>query len=464
MSMQRKNKQKKISITLLVPVLAMFLLAGCDKPNINFGTNFVSNNNTNIIVVDTFSANLSTVALDSFATAGTGAMLIGSYNDSYFGNIVARSFLQIGIPTIPALTVQSTFDSISLIMRVNKNYFGDTTLTQRYYVSQLDTPISLPKQPTTQSTFYNNSTVPFNPVPLGFTDVTIRPTAGITSQVAKDSVKVRLPDALGQQLLDLMYRKSDTVTNLTSFVNFFKGLCIYSDSTNKGAIYSFRDSLIIRLYYHNPGAPANYFNVDFPMSNGSLQFNQVTIDRSATPLSVLTAIQASRPNPLIPAEVPSSLTNNSAFIQSMTGLEVKVKFPSIFTLSQFSDYIGILKAQLILKPLPGTYSVNLPLPPQVIASQTGITNQLGGTLALGNAVQYGNLITDYTTGQNTSYTYDVTSYLQQQILISGNNDNGLILNIPSPAKNTTFNRAVLGDKTNRVYNTTLRIYYISLPH
>src|SRR5580698_9365980 len=126
MSITRKNKYKNISITFLVSVLATCVLAGCDKPNINFGTTFVNNNNTNIIVVDTFTASLSTVALDSFPTAGTGTMLIGRYNDPYFGNITSRSFLQMGIPSIPGLTYQSAFDSLSLIMRVNKNYFGDT--------------------------------------------------------------------------------------------------------------------------------------------------------------------------------------------------------------------------------------------------------------------------------------------------------------------------------------------------
>ncbi len=464
MSITRKNKYKNVSITFLVSVLATCFLAGCDKPNINFGTTFVNNNNTNIIVVDTFTATLSTVALDSFPTAGTGTMLIGRYNDPYFGNITSRSFLQMGIPAIPGLTYQSAFDSLSLIMRVNKNYFGDTNLVQRYYVSQLDTTINLPKQPTVQTTFYNNSSIPFNPVPLGFSDVVIKPTAAITSQAAKDSVKIRLPDALGLQLLDLMFRRSDTVTNLISFRNFFKGLCIYPDTTKPGVIYSFRDSLIIRLYYHQPGAPAVYLHIDFPINNGALQFNQVTIDRSTTPLSILPQIQAARVNPTIPAEVPSTLTNHAAFVQSMTGLEVKVMFPTLFTLSQFPDYIGLLRAVLVLKPLTGTYSPSLPLPPQLIASQTNQNNVLGPPLTFGGSAENGNLVTDYVTGQNTAYTYDVTTYLTQQITIPGINQNGLMLNIPSPANNTAFNRVVLGDKTNKVYNVTLTIYYISLPH
>lgn len=449
---------------LLLPLLALFFAVGCDKPNINFGTNFVTNNNTNIIIVDTFTAALSTVALDSFPTAGTGHMLIGGYNDPFFGNIQTSSYLQLGIPSNPVVTFQSAFDSIAFIMRVNNTYFGDTTLQQRYYVSQLDTPILLPPQPAQQTTFYNTSSIPFSSTPLGSVDINIKPTAGITGQSAKDSVKIRLPDALGRQLLDLLFRKSDSVTNLTSFLHFFRGLYISADSTKKGVIYDFKDSAIVRLYYHEPGASFNYLHIDFPLNNGAYQFNHVDVDRSSTPLAAINSAQSTRINPLTPAEVPSSVTNHAAYVQSMTGLQIKVTFPTILTLTQFPDYIGILKAEVILKPLPGSYSPNTPLPPQLIASQTNQTNQLGGTLTFANAIEYGSLVTDYVTGQNTSYTYDVTNYLMQQLTIQGNNQNALMLNIPAPADHTSFDRAVLGDKSNRVYNVLLRIYYISLPH
>jgi hypothetical protein len=39
-----------------------------------------------------------------------------------------------------------------------------------------------------------------------------------------------------------------------------------------------------------------------------------------------------------------------------------------------------------------------------------------------------------------------------------------MISVPSPANTTTFNRVVLGDKTNNVFNAKLIIYYVALPH
>ena len=464
MSEKRNNQRNKFSLFLLVTALAGTLFTGCDKPNINLNTNnFVSNNNTNIIYVDTFSTNLSTVLLDSFPTAGTGNILIGSYKDPYFGDITSRSFLQISKPSsVPQVSIFAVFDSISLIMRINKSYYGDTLIPQHIMVSQLDTNYQLPLPPLPR-TFYNNTNFPYNPTPLGFTDVTIKPTALITSSIAtKDSIQIRLPDSLGKSLLNLLYVKSEIVNNNTAFLNYFKGLCLYADNSSKGVIFGFKDSVYLRLVYHEPGASFRYVNVSFPINNATTAFNQITIDRTGTPLSVMAQFQQERKNPNVPTEVPAGLTNHAAYVQSMSGLQAKVNFPSVFTLSQRSDFVGVLKAQLILKPEPGSYSPLLALPKQLIASQTDLNNGIGAPLTLSGQIQYGNLITDYITGQNTQYSYDVTNYIKELLTIP-TNQYGLILNIPSPANYTTFNRAVLGDKTNKNFSSKLIIYYISLP-
>jgi hypothetical protein len=464
MSMTRNNRKKNYSIICLLSGLVLFFLSACDKPSISFGTTFVNNNNTNIIAVDTFATALSTVQLDSFPTAGTNTMLLGSYNDPYFGSITSKSFLQFGTPGgIPVVTTESVFDSISLIMRINKSFYGDTMIPQRYYVSQLDTPLKLPLPPFPQ-TFFNNKRVSFSSTPLGFTDVTIKPLAGITKSIlTKDSVQIELPDTLGQDLLHLMFIKSQVVTNLTSFLNYFKGLCIYSDTVGgRGVMFGFNDSAIIRLVYHQPGATNNYVNVIFPIYNRSFQFNQINFDRSGTPLTVFGSLP--RPNPTVSAEAPSALTNHVTYLQSATGLQVKIKFPSISTLGQFSDYIGIYKADLIIKPISGSYSPLLALPPQLILSLTNDNNQLGTSLTFNGTVQTGSLVTDYITGQNTQYVYDVTSFIKQQVTLPANSLNALMLNIPSPSNYTTFNRVMIGDQTNKLFNATLKVYYVSLPH
>jgi len=220
----------------------------------------------------------------------------------------------------------------------------------------------------------------------------------------------------------------------------------------------------MRLYYHEPGVITNYKHIDFPFNNKSFQFNNISVDRSASPLAVLNSIQASRPNQLIPAEAPSSLTNNAVYVQGTTGIQTKLRFPYISNLLNIPDYIGILKAQLILTPIAGTFNPELALPQQMILSATDQNNELGTVIYFNGQVQYGNLLVDYVYGQNTLYTYDVTTYIKELLTLGSNNTDGLILSVPSPASETTFNRVVFGDNTNKNYKITLKIYYISLVH
>jgi hypothetical protein len=463
-----KNDLRRYQLIFLLPVVVIIFLAACQKPSITFGTSFISNNNTNVVVIDTSTVLLSTVLVDSFPTAATGSMLLGSYHDNYFGNITARSFLEMGTPAgTSAIDNMTGFDSIELIMRLNKSFYGDTTVQQRYYVSQLTSVIQYSYTSiNAQTTFYNTSSFPFNPEPLGHTDIFISPTAVHTTQDAIDSVKIRLADTLGQNLLALIVRKSDTITNLNSFVGYFKGLTIYSDTTaaHSGTMYGFKDTVTMRLFYHHPGVFTTYSFLDFKFINKQYQFNHITADRSGSPLAILNTLQPSRPNPLIPVEAQSALTANASYVQSATGIQAKIRFPFINNILTIPDYIGLLRAELILKPIVGTFSPELLLPPQMILSQTDQNNEIGGTLVSVGGIEYGNLIVDYTYGQNTSYSYDVTNYIKQQLTIGGINNNGLMLSLPAPANHTIFNRVVFGDVTNKNYNITLKLYYISLPH
>ena len=79
--MTSKKQSKKNKFIFLLPVLTVLILAGCEKPSINFGNSFLDNTNTNIVIVDTPSVDLSTVFVDSFPTTGTGTLFVGRYKD-----------------------------------------------------------------------------------------------------------------------------------------------------------------------------------------------------------------------------------------------------------------------------------------------------------------------------------------------------------------------------------------------
>jgi len=176
-----------------------------------------------------------------------------------------------------------------------------------------------------------------------------------------------------------------------------------------GAVYGFRDSIRIRLYYHEPDIIQVGTYVDFPISNKAYQFNNVTANRSGTILSVLDSLVANNKDS-ISSTVASSRTNAASYIQSGTGIETKIQFPYLTQISGLPDYLSILRALLIVKPVMGSYSPTQYLPSALTLFQTDQTNVLGLPLT-GN----GSLVVDYIYGQNTAYTYDVTTYVKQQI-------------------------------------------------
>jgi len=225
-----------------------------------------------------------------------------------------------------------------------------------------------------------------------------------------------------------------------------------------------KDSAFIRLYYEEPDVYTDYKHVDFPYNNRSNQFNQISADRTGTPLAILKTLQASRPNPLIPTDAPSNLTGNQVYVQGATGIQTKIGMPYIDNVTTLPDYIGILKATLTLKPIRGTYTQELPLPPQLELSQSDENNGLGAPITLNGGIEYGSLNTDFIFGVNTYYTYDVTTYVKAQVALGGVTNNALILNTPVTSMASTVNRAIFGDQSNPTYNITLQIYYISLIH
>jgi Domain of unknown function (DUF4270) len=428
----------------------MLAMSACTKPQISFQSVYNGDNATNVISIDTFAVKISTVFLDSFTTSGTSTQLLGRYIDPYFGTITSRSYSDIGTPfPLPTLTPTSIYDSLQLIMRINKSFYGDTTQVQRFLVSQLTQVMDYPG---IQTSFFSNNSIPYDPSILGSTYVKINPTAGLTSQRIGDSIKITMPNTMGKQLFDLLFRQPDTVTNSSIFRGYFKGLTVYPDTTLPGAIYGFKDSLVLRIYYHEPGVTLQHKTTDFNLVSPSTQFNQITANRAGTLVAGINSTNQ---------ELPSSSTGNQTFLQPITSLYTKLLFPTISNLLGYQDYLAVMKAQLIIKPVAGTYSPIYSLPPVVNLALTNQINTIGSIIPSGN----GSLTIDYLYGTNTSYTYDVTSYIQSAVLQGAPNNakNGLILTTPATTFNTMFNRMVIGDANNvlRSNQISLKIYYAS---
>ena len=227
---------------------------------------------------------------------------------------------------------------------------------------------------------------------------------------------------------------------------------MYPDPNLPGAAYGFMDSVALRIYYHEPGVVAVNKTVDFPIVNQFSQFNEITADRTGTPLASI-----SHANP----EIQSTATGNQAFLQPITSIYTKLLFPTISSLLGYQDYLAVMKATLVIKPIAGTYNPSFALPPAVNLALSNEANTIGTVLPYGS----GNLNIDYLYGTNTNYSYDITTYIQNALTqgAANNAKNGLILITPSALYNTTFNRTVIGNSYNAQLSNqiSLIIYYAS---
>ena len=251
-------------------------------------------------------------------------MQVGTYNDAYMGQVTSEAYLQVKPPvSLPALDpIRDFYDSIgmAIFFRKSNPFYGDTTLPQTFEVHQvIDSlyQLNLPNQ----FAWFSNNYLPIGPS-LGSTTVSIAPNLPYTSQNSGDTVKIKMDDALGQELYNMAYNKSDTLTNLTNFLNWFKGLCITPGAGEPGGtMYGFFDSCLMRVYYReNVNGAAVTKSIDFTLYTRPAQWNYITNDRAGSPIAnLITPVNITQP----PPATPSPMTGHASYVDNMLGLTTK---------------------------------------------------------------------------------------------------------------------------------------------
>ena len=439
----------------LLVFIILFSITACKKVDIQFGTPILDNQYTQIVKTDTFTASLSTVFVDSFTTSGSGVTLLGGYTDTSFGRIDTKCFFDFAPPSYTASYDSTRFDSLYLILKLNRNYYGDTTKPLHLDVRRLSQQIQFPIY---RSSFYNIDQFSTFPTVLGSTDVMVQP------KYYTDSIVIRLDDHLGKEFLSKLKDKADLdMQNSNNFLYYFNGLCLSSNSQSN-MILNCTDNIVMRLSYNKPGVDSVEKNhIDFNLNDKQHHFNNITVDRS----SLKTGLKNIGHN----SKIPSELLNNKAYCQFASGVMTKINFPSLPELLKYTNYIKILSATLKVVPVKGSYDTYYYLPPSLNLYQTDINNGLGSALSgISSSGSYttqnGNLYTDIIYGDRTRYTYDVSSYIKYLIAnpLASIKDYGLLLAAPAPASQTQFDRVIIGDKNypDRISNTILEINYLTV--
>lgn len=436
---------KFISFVLLL-LLSSFWFS-CKKVDIKFGEQFLDNGYTQIMKIDTFNADLSTIRVDSFPTSSSGATLLGTYTDPYFGKITSQCYSEMIPPFYEGPYTNTFFDSICLIMVPNRVFYGDSTQPVQVNVHKVTQIINGYEDNPLQ--INNVREFPVDPVPLGSASVLVNP-------LRRDSIKIRLSDAFGIELLNKLADPNDNDMRTSSaFIKYFNGIRV-STSNNGTFAFGCKDSLVIRLYYKQSQLFLNSKKYDISIGAKFHHYNQISVDRNGSALQDLNNNR----------ELHSSLTGNAAYTSYVGGAMARVRFNSVRDILKLPNYAKLLRATLIVRPLRGSYSPSFALPPLLRMASTNVNNQIGFDLFFvnnGTAVtQYGNLTLDYLYGENTNYFYDVTDYVGTLVKEPTLSNPGMLMLPPSPSLETSFNRLAVGNRLNNNGKTELILVYAAV--
>ena len=420
-------------------------LASCKKADITFGEALLDNTHTQVIKLDSVSIDVSTIFLDSFITNNKEVGLAGVYNDPYFGVVKAKTYLEVAPPTFQDTFQQSSFDSLEVVLFLNKTYYGDTSKPLQLSVYRLAEGLDYP-----QGTYmYNNTSFTTYQQPLATQQILLRPNQ-------MDSISIRLSDDLGKEWLNMLQTSNTYVREQADFNDYFRGLCIQAEGTD-GVVFGFKDSVSVRLHYTKNDVYPVSRQLEFSIYNRERQFNNINVDRTNTAINNISSANY---------EISSTVTNGAGYMQYITGTVVKLRFPYIKDLLQLNGYTSLAGAELHIKPVAGSFNALYPLPPTLRLSTTDGTNSFLSDITTSTSgsetVQTGSLQVDDLYGIDTYYSYDITSYITYLLSLSENNKYGLLVAPVADDVGTTFSRLLLRDNKTESYRTELILYYLSV--
>ena len=431
----------------LIPILSG--LAACefnDERSLTIGDRFMESE-TSILVLDTFRVRLSTVLIDSIPTSGMGIALAGNYLDEELGHVSCKSYFQMSLPafTISEIDKDDRFDSIVFQASYQGKYYGDTTVTQTFRLHQLTNMLEI----TEGSYLFNTTSFPYRSDPVGSLQLRPRP----LTQDRK--LSMRLSDEFGLTLFNLMKNDAPELDNESDFLKFTKGFVLLSETENSSVVgLQAVDSLLtMTIYAHRFTTTGREdYTCVMQMTSKSLQFNQVTSNRTTTDLSNLTRQRE---------KLLTSETGNKAFMQAGTGIMTRIEFPGLQRLLEFDRKHLLVKAELILRPKPFSFKeIDLPATPVLYESDYFNTWMDEVTDASGKSVTP-TLSIDPLYNETTYYKFDITNFIANELIDAYFDvDHGLLLGLSANDFYTTLDRIVFSDEPNTMFVPELKLYYI----
>lgn len=440
----------------LLSVLMTVFSCGSDDFASNVGSNFLDND-ININLLDTFSINSSTFKLDEVNTSSTGRILLGHIENHIDDGdyLTASAYLELSRSEYSAV-IGATYDSIGLVLNYDENYYyGDTAVALNYKVYQLDTPIANLEDE--DGNYSNNSGLTPSAIEnlelIGeIKDFFPRPNR------ANDSIYISLNESLGNTIFDKI--QDAEITSEDEFQANFRGLVIVPSNETSSQILGFNVSASensdgnssMRIFYtpestgddDDDDDALSFF--DFVVTDGSVQFNNITTGLSETPFAEIEDTGT---------QVYSTETDNKTYIQGGSGICAKVEIPGLNKIKGLSEFGSTLSAELIFNPSPGSFNNDFPLPDALDVYAINPNNDLIQEDPIGTAT----LIRNSEFIEDTFYSIDLTTFVQLFIESDEDVNFGLMFQIQS--FNENVNRVAIDDRFANSSQLKLTVKYLN---
>jgi len=442
---------KLVKFNLLAIVSAiLFFSCNTEDDTYEIGDVF-DNSSSNVFYTDTLTVNAHTVLIDSFICSGYNKVFVGYKEDEYLGNISAKSFIPIGFSDeAPAIDEDATFDSLVLVLTPSGAYLGDTNLYQGISVHEITDTI----EPFDDGYFYNNTSFAYKTEPLNKVKFKLYP-------AKQKQLYISFPDEMGEMWFDSIQSGADEFESTYDFEAFFRGLVIIPEvgAESWSATFNGLDEdaegtgVEIRLYYSVPNEEGNFY-YSFVPTNSSYIFSNFDTDFASTSIETLNEDND---------QISSKETDDLIFMQSGSGLCVKIDIPMLEHINEINNNISILDAELIVRPHSGSYNKNNPLPTSFNAYWTDKKNRIGDQLynLTGEYALTASLYVDDEYNESTYYSIPLLNYLLVEIARDEYSDNDLMFIISPETFATSFNRIVLDDRDINNLSMQLRIHYLT---
>lgn len=274
-------------------------------------------------------------------------MLTGSYQDNAFGEVQAQSFTELALGTKAEATAEDNYDSLVLVM-VNDYFYGDAALVGSQTVGIYPLADTLERK-----NYYSTDQANYLPTPLA--EFTFTPDPEVASSA--DTFRIALDDTFGQDLLALVKSGSSSLSTDSAFREYFPGIALRSISGNN-FITGFDPNRMSMILYFSTSDETTSTSYSFGTNSSQLMtFNNISVDRSGTPLANITA-----PNQEMMA------ADGKFYLQSGTGLNPTLSLQPILDFvetvedssSDSSAHLRINRVDLYIGTTPAAEGETLP--------------------------------------------------------------------------------------------------------